>query len=532
MSYGMLSGKYDSTKQRAVLLNGDRLRNYRRYNATLRMEILLTGGIILTDSQFLDGLYFLWITQHEREYDHFRDCFKTADRRTPKKYLDVKCRVDKEYENDAYHFPNKDDVAKNIFGKEFYNSSIELKELAQYVYELSKDYKETEIPVTCLTAPKKLQKQKDKSRVREFPESLKAYAKETENYLKALYGAYVSKAWTEYTEHVEKLFDYELGRWGFVSPEDNEKWINNYQIGSVLRQEVYGSKNAGETYLDKLYNLLEDIRSIVSNVTTRKYFTQIENELKNDMNTRSVITDSFDKIVYIMNNDSHIIQPDKEKATEYIEEFKCIMNDRYNKAFAYQHGCKFVDMCDYPKQLEILSKQVDVSEKACVLDEATVSKLGTMSWNSFKTVLNDLQPDMDKWLLAYDKHMSDGNDEELLKCFDMYMHRITEVLNSITVDHPAPSGPWNYKNTQNTDTIYKDILEKHCKYSFVGGGSFNEKKEGNEICILCPGNVEDKAMILRIRTMQIDQCDKNYDTMIAPVENDYNGGKIDDYEKN
>ncbi|MCH5186238.1 MAG: hypothetical protein J1F64_08970, partial [Oscillospiraceae bacterium] len=245
-----------------------------------------------------------------------------------------------------------------------------------------------------------------------------------------------------------------------------------------------------------------------------------------DMIIRSIITDSFDKIEYIIHNDSKIDQQDKENAIEYINEFKCIMNDRYNKAFAYQHGCKFVDMCDYPKQLRILSNRNLVSEKPYKLDGEFVGKLGTMSWDDFKNVLNKLKPHMKEWLKAYDKHMTDGDDESLISAIEKYIQKLKEVLKDIKVDYSAPYGPWNYKNTQDNDEIFDKILKERRGYSFVGGGSFNEIKEGNEICILCPSSTEDKALILRIRTTNADKKDIDYDTMIAPVENIFNGGIV------
>ena len=67
--FGLLSGKYDSTKQRAVLLNGDRLRNFKSYTATMRLELLLTGHLILTDAQFFDGLYFHWVAHDKYEFN-------------------------------------------------------------------------------------------------------------------------------------------------------------------------------------------------------------------------------------------------------------------------------------------------------------------------------------------------------------------------------------------------------------------------------------------------------------------------------
>lgn len=527
MSYGMLSGKYDSTKQRAILMNGDRLRNYRRYNATLRMEILLTGGVVLTDSQFLDGLFFMWITQHGDEYEYFKECFEIDDRKTEKKYLDVKCRIDKNYEK-LIKFPEKDDVAKNIFGKEFYNSSIEMKELAQYVFNLSKDYTE-EVEISNKDKSSSEYGLLKKAKVRDFAKSFEEYKNDTLMNIKNLHGEYIADIWKEYADNLEKLFDFKFGRWGFYTYANGPRWINEYAVKEILNQEIYDSKNSygkKTTYRERMYSLLMDIQKITSNASAIKYFKRIESQLDCDMRTRSIITNSFDKIEYIIHNESEIDQDDKKKAIKKINEFKCIMNDRYNKAFAYQHGCKFVDMCDYPEQLKVLSDSNFFSEKQYTLDGETVGKLGTMSWNDFKTILNKVQPYMKEWLEAYDKHIKDNDNESLIRTIEKYIQKLNEVLMEIEVDYSASSGPWNYKNTQEHGEIFDKILKGRRGYSFVGGGSFNEIKEGNEICILCPGSATDKALILRIRTMKADKNDMNYDTMIAPVENVFNGGAI------
>ena len=68
----LLNGKYDSTKQRAVLLQGNRWLNYRRYTTTMRLEMLLTGGVLVTDAQFYDGLYFSWMARNNEIADFIK----------------------------------------------------------------------------------------------------------------------------------------------------------------------------------------------------------------------------------------------------------------------------------------------------------------------------------------------------------------------------------------------------------------------------------------------------------------------------
>ena len=94
--YGLFSGKYDSTKQRTVLLNGDRLRNFRSYTATMRLELLLTGQIIFTEAQFFDGLYFHWLAHNSSEFEAFNKLMlpfqDSRDGRDRLFSIAVKCR--------------------------------------------------------------------------------------------------------------------------------------------------------------------------------------------------------------------------------------------------------------------------------------------------------------------------------------------------------------------------------------------------------------------------------------------------------
>ena len=39
-----------------------------------------------------------------------------------------------------------------------------------------------------------------------------------------------------------------------------------------------------------------------------------------------------------------------------LNDFRQLMNDRYNKALAYQHGSQFLDLCDYQKISDLINQ--------------------------------------------------------------------------------------------------------------------------------------------------------------------------------
>lgn len=520
MSYGLLSGKYDSTKQRAVLLNGDRIRNHKRYTLTLRLEMLLTGGIVLTDSQFFDGLYFFWLANNTSEFNAFEKCIRNDKNiKSNKHYIDVKCRYTAEDGANAEDvvdvFPNKDDVAKSLFCKEFYNSSIEIKELAKYVFKLSKDFSEMVIDKN---------EPNNSHMVREPENTLDGYIAKTREYLETLYGENIAECWDKHSEVLQRLFEVKLGRWGYYekTTDDSgmivsEKWNSCFNIDKLLEQQICG---IDITYRKKLENLLQIIERDFPNISAKKYFKRLESEIYKKTPNRSKIVVWLDELLELIVN-SFIKENFKKDIWESIYEFKCIINDRFNKAFAIQHGCKFIDMCDYPQVL----KNVTAKEHRIIIENDVLMKLGNMSWSEFYSIIDGLKADTEKWLEAYDSYMKDGDKQKLITAFNVYIDLLNTQIN-------GSNNSSGRIDTDYSDTVNMDILKKIETLkgnNFVGGGSYEELKEANEICILCQyiNNNEKKPIILRLQIENTTENDRNYDTMIAPVENIYNGGLLD-----
>lgn len=520
MSYGLLSGKYDSTKQRAVLLNGERIRNYKRYTLTLRLEMLLTGGIVLTDSQFFDGLYFFWLANNTSEFNAFKKCIRNDKNiKSNKHYIDVKCRYTAEDGANAEDvvdvFPNKDDVAKSLFCKEFYNSSIEMKELAKYVFELSKDFSE------------KIIDKKDSNNshtVRKPENTLEEYIENTKKYLKELYGENIAECWDKYSEVLQRLFEVELGRWGYYEKTTDgsgmivsEKWNSCFNIDKLLEQQICG---IDITYRKKLENLLQIIERESPNISAKKYFKRLESEIYKKTPNRSKIVVWLGELLELIEN-NNIDKKTKDSLQECIREFKCIINDRFNKAFAVQHGCKFIDMCDYPQIL----KKITAEEHKVIIENDILMNLGDMSWSEFYSLIEGLKAETEKWLEAYDAYTENGEEQKLIASFNNYIDLLKIQING--ANNSSDRIDTDYSDTVNIDIL--KIIEALKGANFVGGGSYEELKEANEICILCQhiNSSKKQPIILRLQREKTGENDKNYDTMIAPVENIYNGGLLD-----
>ncbi len=493
MSYGLLSGKYDSTRQRAVLLNGDRVRNFKNYTATLRLEMLLTGGIVLTDSQFFDGLYFFWLANDKNEFDGFKKCVRNIKNQIRNdQYIDVKCR----YET-ITGITEKDSVAQNIYCKEFYNSSIEMKELAYYVFELSKDYTEN---------------------IRHPENTLQDYIDNTKKYLTSLYGTNIAECWEDYGNVLSRLFSIDVGRWGYYVKQIDgsgnvfsEKWVKDFQIDKVLNQKIYMTPI---TYKEKLVSLLNDMEKVFNDVTAQKYYKRLELELNETKPNRSKIVVWLDEVLKLAENrgTAHSI-----KASVY--EFKCILNDRYNKTFAIQHGCKFIDMSDYPKAF----KNTNVIEYIVSMENGDISKLADMTWEQFYDLRTSLDVDIRNWIDEYDQFTAIGNENQLRMAFETYIDSLKTKLRAITVQPEKME--IDYIETVD-ENIYGYIIKKR-GICFVGGGSYEHVEESKEICILCQqlSDTNNKTVVLRL--CKDNEKLKDYDTMIAPVENIYNGGSLD-----
>lgn len=617
---GLLSGKYDSTKQRAVLLNGDRLRNYRSYTATMRMELLLTGHLIFTDAQFFDGLYFHWLGKDINEIQAFRDMLvsfaDTSRDNVPVFSISVKCRNPNsdEREHGYQAAPDLGEVAVKTFCKEFQFSSIEDDKLVTSVFDLSSDYSEQyldtfnseewskvqraiQLAKTAIQSAEKTQELEDAAKTLEnvigkkigslrfslagntkavrpvdgkngavAVKDIDTYIADMESLLKSRYGEHhnVVKSWERYSDELKELFNLledERGgyadKWGFCwdfGQWDIPDWADLYR--KCWGQALPNAPD--ETYLKRMEELLaeaEGSKGMDNNPAASRYFARIRDELNRGVTNRSKITIALDALGHLNNEtaatDRHSGQ---QYANDCFRDFRQLLNDRYNKVLACQHGCKFLDLCDYTKVFTLIQK-MGISSIEFELPTKLVIQLAELSWADFRDLLNvnraELENAFNRWITEYDNFSWLGG-EYLRDDLNDYLAELTSVFADASSGKsaaPTTPGPWNIENTCQ-DNI-RDIFSKTYPFPYylVGGGSFEPgtgetettdgdagQTEGNEICILCVekrGATGRNGMaVLRLRLKASDRkgedASEDYDlnTLLAPVGNPLNGGSL------
>lgn len=560
---GLLSGKYDSTKQRAVLLNGDRLRNYQSYTATMRLELLLTGQLVFTDAQFFDGLYFHWLASDEGEFEAFKSLMvsfqESKEGKTPPFSIAVKCRSEGES-------PNLDQVAFKTFCKQFQFSSVEHDDLAKAVFELSNDYSESylteydernwkilEYILKSNAVTDTLSEALEETYIRRFSsrkfelvgtmqavhepkkdeQNLESYIEYMTRQLRcyARPESSIAGNWEEYTEELRKVFDIKdrANRWG--SPGGDGTWHPGaYRLKEYIAQPFPGSP--GHSYREKMDDLLYQAKiGMGDNPVAERYFCRISDELNRSIGNRSKITTALDELERLNNH------PPKKESLElvqtYFRDFRQLMNDRYNKTLAEQHGCQFLDLCDYTKVFDQIDKTAKM--QTIVISQEWVNNLAALPWKDFAAQLKShetfLKESFDVWMSAY-KEFPKCDIAHVEMCLKHYLEQLVlKIAGTPSKESTVPEyiGPWDRAGTCDNDIRAKFSKVYRYPCYFIGGGSFEASPEGNEICILCTGQdtfAKENMSVLRLRFDKGISDDKRFDTLLAPVCNPLNGGAL------
>lgn len=87
-----------------------------------------------------------------------------------------------------------------------------------------------------------------------------------------------------------------------------------------------------------------------------RYFARIRDELNPGITNRSKITMALDSLGHL--NDEILAWKESEECWEYANErfrdFRQLLNECYNKLSACQHGCQFLNLCDYTKVFTLI----------------------------------------------------------------------------------------------------------------------------------------------------------------------------------
>ena len=558
--FGLLSGKYDSTKQRAVLLNGDRLRNFKSYTATMRLELLLAGHLILPDAQFFDGLYFHWVAHDECEFNAIKKLMVPFEESCSGKKrlfsIAVKCRSPEDDEKPPKPYSKLLDlnkVAVKMYCKPFYFSSIEEEELIHAVFEMGQDY-ETEYQEDI---------GQPKEEVCKPENDLHEYVIAVKVRLTKIFGekSNLVVRWEEYSKRLEEMFDIPANRWGFWS--ERGQWVLfDFKDGmEKALDQVQSEWMAGEnqqSYRDHMKALLDEAEGpsgMDNNPAAKRYFASIKDELSQNVMKRSAIVTAMDALERLYNQSGSAAEESSDKKAyikDCLNDFRQLMNDRYNKTLAYQHGSQFLDLCDYQKISDLIFHR-RIKTEFIPIDDNLMNSLAELSWDAFVARLerhrSKLESSFREWMSAYKEYdrysenptlyrdissygtYSDDPESDLSRRLMDYLNTIRSIMGNMgDAERIKDLGPWDIAGTYSKEV--SELISEDClpRYYFVGGGSFEASPDGNEICILCGASGKQSDMkILRLHLSTVSSTedeDKDFNSILAPVFNSLNGGAL------
>lgn len=345
-SFTIFGNKYDSMKQRYILMRGDRQYNYNRYNTSLKYDMLLWGKVTITDAQYFDGMLFTQMIEN----GHFCDFIHCAYKHDG---LEIRRRRS-----------NSDELILKLFGKNFFYSSIQSYEMAKKVEKRSRDllkYSEDEKKKYC----------KDIDSLWNF------IGKEQE--------------FEEYSEQIELM----------------KKWYNTlFNVHKGLFKEWEAIE--GEGFEEKYYKFLKDGDSFNKaieitegiNSYTISISSQCEEIIEKCINYEKEFSDvsGFRTGVLISNIDKIIQKAYQAKNKNQIskEDFKNIcdacnyltneFNRAYNKVLAIQHKCRFIEYSNKSNPVFDGSSQETEYIK---FDKEALNYISACSWKEFDKLLSD-----------------------------------------------------------------------------------------------------------------------------------------------
>lgn len=317
---------------------------------------------------------------------------------------------------------------------------------------------------------------------------------------------------------------------------------------------------ADQSYRDLMTELLgqaEGPSGMDNNPVAGRYFASIRDELSRNIMKRSTIATAMDALGRLYSkSDSEAGESSDKRAfiKGCLNDFRQLMNDRYNKVLAYQHGSRFLDLCDYQKISNLILRD-RIKTEFILIDDELVNSLAELSWDAFVARLqahkSELEASFREWMLAYEEYdrylenpwpilglssfstYPDDPEMDLSRCLVDYLNTIRSVMgNTSDEERIKDSGPWDIGGTYSK--VVSELLSeaRPPRYYFVGGGSFEASPYGNEICILCGISGKRSDMkILRLHLSPVPRAedeDKDFNSILAPVSNPLNGGSLVD----
>ena len=475
----LFSGKYDSMKQRYMLMRDNREYNYRCYNNSLRYEMLLCGKLTLTDSQFYDGMLFTEMIEH----GHFVDFIKCSYKHDT---LEIRRRCNQN---------EKKDFIKKIYGKSFYYSSIKSYELAKRIESAGEAlWNHPEKEKYCETIDTYWDFMKSSLPVNSYNEEITNMKK---------WYAYFDSIYEDMFVPWGKLKDVTFdGNYYSFLTEDNA-FCEAIEIANKLNSIPGADINRYTSFI------------IAKCRCSKSEFLDIKD-------FRTTIVEGQTQEIRARIKAVNIEDTQKEYANKLCNDLIKTFNYSYNRVIAMQHDCKFLDSISKDNGFEGHDHNDDITIK---FDENSLNYISNCSWSEFEALLDDVYVDEARNNLY--KLIDDIADEREIdvNCFTNALNNLNDAIRRYCEDCNIISGD-KLNSIYNADAKTTDYFgtERFARQGgskrFIGHGSNLVGSLSNDLCIFAP-NTNDGEKMFRI---YFDETpDNEYDTIICPTN--YKEGK-------
>ena len=445
------SGKYDSTKQRSVTnyfednpkkdsLYNPRHDMYKRYTASLRLEMLLCGTVVVTDAQWYDGMYFSYLVNEAKkgEFESFKKMISDLYSKMP--LLEVKRR--------------KNHI-RGIFSKPFLFSSLPGETLN----------KNSPIEIVRQFAMEHSEQIKKNPDLKNYFKLLKNFIP-AENSIKEQIGKFENQIRS--LDEVTNVFS---------------QWSDVPGIPLAFSQRIKSGKETITRKEKLVKKFICKWAEDAPDYDTEKELSGLAREIERQITIESGFPDRGS--IKILVDKSKEIYPIK---TLFFDDFFNHFNTTYNRGLTLQHGCKFYDVVEMESNSKKMIRKASTEIEH--LPEKAITCLANMSWSDFHEIMKeeDIFRNRSSWLENCTSLSLKPNDDTRR----MAEETIIKYNNAIAERIVRP----NF-NCFNADDIRIYNVENDAL--LVGGGSILEHIKGDEICFFYNSVDESGTYLYRFR---------------------------------
>lgn len=311
-------------------------------------------------------------------------------------------------------------------------------------------------------------------------------------------------------------------------------------MDKCLSQTMFNSAHSYRETMMDLLNKAVGSKGLDGHPMAKRYLARVKEELKRNIKNRSRITtalDELDRLKESIPRETKKGKRQRDEVSDHLTDFRQLMNDRYNKVQAFQHGSQFLDLCEYGKVLNYIYDQIDI--ETIILSEELIVNMAELSWYDFvkrlKLNYSRLSTTFLQWMVAY-KNYPQSAISDLAEKLQKYLDEISSIMCASTGPSSTNNvGPWDKDGTCSNEvrTIFREAYPS--PYYFVGGRSFEAGPTGNDLCILCGVSEAKKTNDLKILRLHFgsvkNDVNRDFNTLLAPVSNPLNGGALENVKE-